>query len=199
MLGRWQAITGLILGYIFLPISLYLAPTYFTTPDASNVVLPNRPGLHQANLELTSTNAIASGNTPEATALARDYSRIISAAINAAIVQDGGWGADKELDDTCKVYCQLNKDSVCFLVKVTQYRKNEVSAKKALNQLAWVSGRSAVANSELPQDARMGIGLRGFVLYGSVMTGKADSENPSRSSGSKKALDAFFVQAPAEE
>ncbi len=200
LFGRWQAITGLVLGYIFFPLSLYLAPMYFNPPDFGNAAQANRnmSGLDQANLKLSSADAIASGNSPQATALASDFSIVLSAAINAAIVEDGGSDADKELDDTCKVYCQLNKDSVCFLVKVPQYRKYEDSAKDALDQFAWASGCNAVENSQLPQDARMGIGLRGLLLYGSVLTGKADSEDPFLTSGSKEVLNNFFAQDPAE-
>ncbi|MDB2686241.1 DUF4190 domain-containing protein [Mariniblastus sp.] len=205
LFGRWQAITGLVLGYIFLPLSLYLAPQFFKTPTSANLP-PANPvaefkarGFDDANSELSSKrNGNASGNSPEAIKLARQLSTSLSALINATIVEDGGWGEDKKLTKPCAVYCRLNDDSVCFLVKVPRYREFDDSAREAVEKLAWVSGRSTAANAGLPATSEMGIGLRGIFLYGSVMRGKINSSDPIQTTKSKNRLHSFFTESPTD-
>ena len=200
LLGRWQAITGLVLGYVFLPLSLYLAPFFFSpAPSGATAARTSTPRTNtfvrsefdEANLKLGS-NGSSTGNSPEATKLAQQFSKNLSALINAGIVEDGGWGEDKKLNSRCSVYCQLKDDRVCFLARVPRYRNYQDSARDVLEKFAWASGRATIADSELQGISEMGIGLRGVILYGSVMRGRIDADTPDSKSKSKSRLNSFF-------
>ena len=199
LLGRWQAITGLVLGYIFFPLSLYLAPRFFQPPIDADDLAQNEIGqfekseLDDANSKLSGIpKGGADGNSPQAIQLATQFSNKLSSLINTGIFEDGGWREDKKLNGKCSVYCRLNDDSICFLVKVPRYREYEDDARDAVEQFAWASGRSVIVESNLENVSEMGIGLRGVVLYGSAMRGKSDSKTPNAKSKSKSSLNSFF-------
>lgn len=160
LFGKWQAITGLVFGYLFLPLSLFLTPGFLTPPTISDNVVAgmqsNSNGLQKAESEFNRSKAIGMGNTPEATDMAKEFSRLLSSAINAAIVQEVEWGEDKKLNDTCRVYCHLNDDSVCFLVKIPGYKDYQKGeTREALESFAWASGKNVVSNSRLGENAEM--------------------------------------------
>ena len=209
LLGRGNAIAGLILGYIFLPLSIGLTFLYYSAvanmpepgsrmgPGANRGPAANRAsaaslGLADAELKLSGAKeGFTTGNTPEAHELAKTYSEKLSFLIQNTIVEKRR-DVEKSVDDRVIVNCQLNDDSVCFLVKIPDYRKYEDEAKSGLADMAWAVGTITASEAELPDGSRLGVGLKGIVFYGAVMVGDMDAESPSISGDAKFHLERFY-------
>lgn len=206
LLGRGNAIAGLVLGYIFLPLSIGLTFLYYSV--LSNLPAPAAPGargaptrqqasqLDIAEIQLSGApEGFTAGNTPKAKELAESYSQNLSFLIQKTVVEKKR-GTEKSVDDRVAVVCQLNGDSICFLVKIPGYRHYEDEAKQVLADMAWAVGTATANESELPVGSQLGVGLKGLLFYGAVMVGDKDAESPSVSNDLKFHLQRFFRTPP---
>jgi len=192
VLGRGRAIVGLVLGYIFLPISLWMTPGYFRMP-APTILPPEMRNMSDAEDKLRAkTGELTYGNSPAAKRLAQEFSEQLSGVINESIVRQENSGDLKELDHTLPVFCQLGEDQVCFLVKVPQYHKYEKSARQFLKSAAWRTGVSVAGDSKLRAESRMAIGLKGRILYGNVTIGSVGLHRFRKNDASSRELREFF-------
>ena len=198
LLGRGNAIAGLILGYIFLPLSILLTFVYFSflgtlpEPGAKTNKTKQARGLELAEVQLAGAReGFTSGNTPKAKELAKTYSEKLSFLIQETVVEKKG-DIEKSVDDRVAAYCQLNNDSICFLVKIPGYRHYQDESKQLLADMAWSVGGVTASETELPAGSRLGVGLKGLLFYGAVMVGDEDAESPSISNENKFHLEQFF-------
>jgi hypothetical protein len=136
------------------------------------------------------------GNTPEAQQLARDLSRRLEAIRAVAFTGGRGPGAPSLTLGKFLTYCELRKATVCFLVHVPELRNYEDNARETLGRLAWKVARETV--SSLPEDrrSRIGLGLRGILLYGVVMVGSSGEERPPASSDESTLYELFTGPLP---
>jgi hypothetical protein len=194
LLGRWQAVTGLVLGYVLLPISLYWTPAFFSTPDAAVLNLSREMALMR-NAEdkiRTSSDGSFHGNSPQAEQLAQAFGERFNLLFQSYFEKVDRSGLKKKIDDTIDVYCQSSENRVCFLAKIPSYYNATHDARNRLSELAWQTGTQVASESNLPPGSQMGIGLKGRIRYGSVAIGDCDSERPRRNNENSKALEIFF-------
>jgi hypothetical protein len=94
------------------------------------------------------------------------------------------------------VHCELREDSCAFLVSVPEYRKFTDDAEKTLEEIAWSAARMVLKDEKsLDEHADLCVGLKGVVMFGSVMTGSLADEAPTFNSKDASDLDAFFPSA----
>ncbi len=192
LLGRGQAIAGLVTGYLFLPISLYLAPGFFRYPETIERS-PAKQLLMNAERSIkNSTRSTVRGNSSKAKQLAQEVSSSLSQLGALAFVKSDDSGTETMGFEKFNVYCHLAPDSVCFLVNIPNYHKYETEAKELLSTLAWRSGRGVIVAEKLEGRMEMGVGLKGRFLYGDVMVGPASNEKPSESNLTRRRLERFF-------
>ena len=194
LLGRWQAITGLVLGYALLPLSLYLTPGFFSSPNPEVFDFSREMAFMQSAEDkiLTSSGGSIHGNSPQAKQLAQKFGDQFDTLIQSRFVNVDKTGDAKKIEDTINVYCQLKADRICFLAKIARYHKYDDAARSELSALAWQTGMQTASQSNLPPGSKMGIGLRGRVLYGSVAIGDFDAGRPRKNNEKSRDLEAFF-------
>lgn len=197
VLGKRHAITGLILGYLFLVLSILLAPRFFTRIELlrelrMEAVDNTSDAMWAAERKIVSDReGSAHGNSPEAKRLALAFSRDLEARKRQVLVRMRS-GKVEEREESFVTYCQLNQDSICFLVHIPEYRKYDEGAKETIEEIAWLAARSTVDQSSLPSDAELGVGLKGLLLYGSTLKGRAFQRTPTTQSDDRTILESFF-------
>lgn len=213
--GRWQAITALITGYLALTLSvlitgfvIYSSRNGGRSSDANalvdrngneeiyNISESNSEAFKAAEYEIASKRdkPAGRGNSPEAIALATDYAEKLK-ELSELVFTSESRPLLKTTDVEYLTYCQLNDDRCLFLVHVPSYRKFTGDAKKALAEIAWAIAQSTTAG-KLQPNAKLGVGLRGVLLYGDILLGTPiESEQDvitAYQSGEKEDLIAFF-------
>lgn len=189
VLGWRRAIAGLILGYLVLPLSLWWTPGFlFNFPDPTLMAVEH---LAFSDAERIITNS-SGGNSPAATKLAQVFSRDFGGGVNSLIVQKTRFGGEYELSDHFNVYCQLSPNRICFLVKVPGYNRYEDDAHNAIAEVAWRSGVKTAAAANLPSGSSLAVGLKGRILFGSVLIGDADRDQPRERNAKSERLVSYF-------
>jgi len=189
ILGRRRAIGGLILGYVVLPISLWWTPGFlFNFPEPTPMAVEHLAFSDAKTVIISSSG----GNTPDAKKLANAFSVRLGKVINSAIVQKTKFGGEDKINDKFNVFCQLTPNQICFLVKVPSYRRYEDDARNAIADVAWQAGVQTAAEANLPPGSSMAIGLKGHLLFGSVLLGDVDRAQPQQKNAESKRLESYF-------
>ena len=150
----------------------------------------------KANRTITSSGGgHAYGNTETAIVMADQYS-VMMKSMSDEMFSGGKQRAISLTDGKFLTYCQSNEDSCAFLVHVPQLRQYKGEVRDALSSIAWTVARAVAAESGLPEDARLGVGLRGTFLYGPVMVAPIATETTSTEL-KKDELYQFFPLAEA--
>lgn len=200
--GLVIAILGLAVSYVTLAGSLiFLAVVGFhviNAPSAPPRTVEAPPGAKAALDEaetrtLTDAHGKGQGNTPEARLFAERFATLMEEAHKDAFTSTR---AKFKLSGGHYVtWCERREGTCAFVVHVPEYRRFTSEAKDTLNELAWTAAQLSTKGQLRPGD-RVAVGLRGVVLYGSVMVGTAGSDGtagPVESSGSEgSALYPFF-------
>ncbi|HQZ18987.1 MAG TPA: hypothetical protein PLD86_19085 [Vicinamibacteria bacterium] len=134
-----------------------------------------------ASLKIVSyTGEEGFGNTPEAAEMAKKFSVILNAM--GRFMFTGGREDDKGTltQGHFLTYAEVRADSICFLVHVPELRSYQGEVREALLDIAWTAAREAALQARPGTDLRVGVGLRGILLYGAVAVGTSTAEKPAR-------------------
>ncbi|RYD41167.1 MAG: DUF4190 domain-containing protein [Verrucomicrobiaceae bacterium] len=189
--GKNAARAGIACSLVALAISVALTAIIAThQPTASD---KTRDRMNAAVNELLRTKTIrAHGNNGEALRLANLYAETITGLDAASFTS-----TDEGPRPFYTVHCERQGDKCAFVVYVPEYRNFEKDAKQLLEELAWVATRHLPINPDGKSGTPLCVVLRGGVLTGAVMVGKAGTEKPDSTSKDDKFLDPFFAVAPA--
>lgn len=199
--GRALAFIGLAFGYPMLLLSLFMigfgvysarygGVEVTETETSSSSSLSGKQALHNAEMTiLGDSQGTVHGNTPEAKALGTTFSEQMKTLREGLFTDD-----DRKLQITggnFVTFCELHEDRALFLVHVPAYRDFEKEAKDQLSVLAWMTAQSVVEEM-LEEGDRLAVGMKGMLLYGSVMVGTVGSEDPDSIGKDKDVLIDFF-------
>ncbi|XZE19723.1 DUF4190 domain-containing protein [Pirellulaceae bacterium SH449] len=219
MEGRWQAVTGLVTGYLALTFSIavgvivMMAPRWFPRDPggASNWALSEDKDEGDRSFQVSeSGNAsfksaeyeiaakrdqpVGRGNSKEAIELAEEFAEKLKELCDISFTSNKR-PFQVFSEDEYLTFCELKEDRCLFLVHVPSYRKFTGSAKKTLADIAWATAQ-VVTVEKLKPNVRLGVGLRGVLLYGDIMLGTTVESSESRftpyRAGDKADLIAFF-------
>jgi Domain of unknown function (DUF4190) len=178
--GKGLAIGGMVLGYLLLLISGVCAIPYFgglgkgadgDLPVAAN---PAKQRMDDAERQIIgNSDGAAHGNSDEAIRLALKFGRTMK-SLREEFFEADKKGAISLTGGNFVTYCELRPGKCVFLVHVPAYRKFTDDAKESLAELAWMTAQRTVAET-LQEGDDLGVGMKGTLLYGSVMTGKVSS------------------------
>jgi hypothetical protein len=145
---------------------------------------------------------VAHGNTEQAKAMAADFSKLMSEAGDTRFA-----GRKKSAIDLTGenflTYCQVSGNKVAFLVQVPEFKQYKDEVRDALISVAWLMANRVVKEAGLTHVERIGVGLRGVLLYGGLAIGPPDEAPEKTDAGvtvEDELLYAFFAEpALAEE
>lgn len=177
--GKPAAIAGIVCGALSLALtSLFLLVAVLGERPAAPRI-PQAAAFERANEQLLAfTGQEAFGNTPEAVALAERFARILRAMREIAFTKGRREGALSLTQGRFLTYCELRQGSICFLVHVPEFKNYTADAKRALLDIAWTCARQVTAETRASGELRIGIGLRGILMYGAAATGMGSGEKP---------------------
>jgi hypothetical protein len=98
--------------------------------------------------------------------------------------------------DNFVTFCQLEQGRCAFVVHAPDLRHFTDEAKQSLAELAWQVGKS-VAQEELEDGDQLGVGLKGVIFYGAVMTGEIGLGEEPRTTKESDDLLPFFAPPAA--
>lgn len=122
------------------------------------------------------SHGIVNGNTPEARELASKFSKM-TAELRDVLIEKGGSSKISLSGGDFLTFCQVSEHGTAFLVHVPSLRKFSDEAKKVMCDAAWFAATQAVADST-PLPKNLAVGVRGVVLYESIMIGVPTSAPP---------------------
>jgi hypothetical protein len=123
-----------------------------------------------ASIDSTYTPRV-SGNTAEATALAKTISKSV-ATMRAAFFTTG---KNKSPDPPFPTWCELHADHAVVLVHVPDLRKFNTEAKAQLCEVCWDTAvRAIVADGSRPRPFTVAVGVRGAVLYEQALVARIE-------------------------
>lgn len=176
--------------------------------EAKQKKLPGYAEFTAANdaIEQRSEN-IAGGNTPEARTIADEFRRSMESGREALFVRKGGSSRNSSRD-LFHTWCELRPGSCVMLVQVPDLRKYDTEAKGIMCDLAWEMAQAAAEKHLAAKDGTtLAVGVRGYALYESLMTGKLGEgtadETPAASikdhtEAREKLIQLFASPAPAK-
>ncbi len=208
--GRGMAQTGLVFGYLFFVVSLASLALFIPSlmngwqraeqraaQDASQPGGNSSDRLHAAEMQIMANDehGSVSGNTPEARALAADYSKALKAMRDEFFTKD-----KKHRISLTKgqfvVHCELHDRSCVFLVHVPSYRHFTDDAKESLETHAWHLAQQ-LAIGRLEPKTRLAVGMRGVILYSTVMVGVVPERSDQGGDFSRVERDDLLAFFPA--
>jgi hypothetical protein len=204
--GKALAALGLVTGYLGLLISATALGIglFAERREPTHEVVPSAPTA-SSNLDAvenkirTDAGGTAHGNTDEAQALAAVFSEQMQILRDAMFTKrDGGLSLSGKKFIT---YCELRDGQCAFVIHVPEYRKFEDDAKDSLAELAWTVAQSTAQEKLKPRD-KLAVGMKGVVLYGSVMVGQVgepDGEDPDPVTTGDERADLLPFFEPDEE
>jgi acyl carrier protein len=134
---------------------------------------PGEAEFREANRQIIrSQGGVAFGNNSAAVSLARDYSMSLK-VLREGLFSKGNKDAYSISKGEFLTYCQLNANSCVFLVHVPELRRFTSDAQKSLSELAWMNAQSILRTRSNSPPATLAVGVKGAVLYESVMIGHA--------------------------
>ena len=207
-----QAFIALITGYCGMLLSVMILVIIVTAPRwaprdgadvgsgdeslASAASASSNEALKAAEYEIASQRGQASGrgNSPEAIQLAQQFSNKLKEISDEAFTK-GRRPLIQLSQGEYLTYCELHEDRCLFLVHVPSYRKFTGDAKQSLARIAWMVAQHTVSD-KLPANAKLGVGLRGVLMYGDIMVGTCSGTDEDKMSdyrsGKESELPAFF-------
>lgn len=217
--GSWQAITGLVTGYMALCLSIAIGTIFIMAPKwfprdrgiaVGSLIAEDQDDddgefrisdggsetLKVAEFEIAAKRdkPAGRGNSPKAIAMAQEYSEKLK-ELSDLLFTSGKKSLIQLSDGEYLTYCELNRDSCAFIVHVPSYRKFTNDAKKALVEIAWATAQVTTAG-KLQPNTRLGVGLRGVIMYGEILVGTSVESSESTMtpyrSGTKEDLVTFF-------
>ena len=132
------------------------------------------------------------GNTLEAKALAESVAQQMQMMHDVTIVAEKG----NKTSDQYVVHCEIHEKTCAFLIFVPDYRKFDDETKKIMSELGWsVAQETAVENAALKAaGAELCVGMKGLMVFGSIMTGGITDESPKTTSGDESDFERFFPE-----
>ena len=121
----------------------------------------------------------AFGNGPEAEKLAERFASMMKVMRKVAFTESKGSGPSMT-DGEFLTYCQLTDEGILFLVHVPELRNFKEDAQASLLELGWVIAQTTTKSVRGDRDVKLGVGLRGALLYGGQAIGLARSEKPEK-------------------
>ena len=205
MSGTGLAITGLILNYGSMAFSIamiafvvlvgmnakqdQLAQQQQAIVEGTEFQAP-QARLQAAELKIISDTAgVAYGNSAKAIELARNMGDMMKDIRDEMFTEDKGGISIS--GGNFITYCELTESSCLFLIHVPNYRKFSADAKKSLAQLTWTAAQTTAAES-IDGNHDLGVGMKGVILYGSVMVGKLSDKQPTTNDKERSHLVKFF-------
>lgn len=169
-----------------------------TVVNATRVERPGEVAFRAADQQVSiNQGQVAAGNTAEA---AERFSKRLK--LLQAVSFEGGKDESTRLSlsgGEFLTFCQVQPDSVAFLVHVPQLKAYKGESREALLGLAWSTAQEVTAELRQAGDRRLAVGLRGAVLYGALAAGQGAAERPGifrqASSVSTDELVGFFAPA----
>lgn len=176
-------------------------------PSTPKVQPPGAAELQAAErLITTKSKGVTHGNTPEAQAMALEFSRI-SDEMRGALIEEGKSPKVSLSGGEFLTYCQVSEHGTAFLVHVPGLRKFTEAAKQVMAEASWFAANHAVAGMNQPPK-NLAVGMRGMILYETILlgtpskdlendpTGGILSRHPSHES---EVLHPFFTSIPVAE
>jgi hypothetical protein len=191
--GKGKAIAGLVcslLGIVVVTLLMINAKD-----SAKNA--PPQTVLEAAKSRVNAQRTVTGfGNTAESQAMAKSLAQQMQTVHDATIVVTSG----NKSKDQYVVHCELHEKTCAFLIFVPDYRHFDDEAKEAMNELAWslASATASKIDSLNESDAELCVGMKGLVLYGSIMTGSVADDSPKTTSSDDDELARFFLEKKAE-
>jgi hypothetical protein len=180
--GRELALVGLVIGYPALLLSGAITAffVYALVSDKPNdnpprVYQPGEEELSQVEQQIVSvSNGDAQGNSPEAIALAKNFSDKMKTLREAFFTEEQKKGISLS-DGEFITWCQLQEGKCAFVVHIPSYRKFDDDAKETLETLAWTAAQQAVRGT-VAEGNDLAVGMKGILLWGDVKVGKVIAE-----------------------
>lgn len=147
--------------------------------------------LEAANLAiLWQLPRIASGNNPQAVALADAYARSLRALRekNFSKVTGENW-LGLPITTEVQAYCHLNTNACVFLVRIPELRQFDFDAKKSLADLAWFNAQIILKAKLDAPPPHVVVGLKGEVMWDEILTGVFVHQPQARNDGLKARYD----------
>jgi hypothetical protein len=146
---------------------------------------PGETEFREANRQIIANHGtVAFGNSSEAIVLAEQYAENLK-SLRSELFSKGKEGSYSIAKGEFLTYCQQSKDACVFLVHVPELRRFTPEAKESLGELAWLNAQMilAAATSRPPQTVV--VGVKGAILYDTVLIGDFVSDLSSKSTGIK--------------
>lgn len=143
---------------------------------------------------VASTKETAFGNNKEAQALAERFSALLRNKL-----AEGKENPVPPGKGPFYTYCELREERACFLVRVPDFSSYEGGARTSLIQSAWSAAAAVTKELRRKKDRRIGVGLRGKLVYGGLVIGMGNEE-PKTEQGFMvrwEALYEFFAEEEA--
>lgn len=138
--------------------------------DTPVVQAPGAAELNAAErLISTKSNGSIHGNTEEAEELARRFASA-SSEMRDALIEKGKTSTISLSGGDFLTYCQMSEHGTAFIVHVPGLRKFSDEAKTLMCDAAWFAASQVVADLE-PAPQNLAVGVRGVVLYESILVG----------------------------
>lgn len=187
--GKGPARVGIACSVVALLISCVMTAIVMThEPDASDKA---RSAMNAAANDLTRSSSIpAHGNTAEARKLATAFASTIT-SLDAVSFTSTKSNSKKS---SYAVHCELREGKCAFIVYVPEYRKFEESAKKSLEEMAWLAAHMVPSTPAIPPGTPLCVALKGDIVFGSVMIGKTGEKKPGETGKDESLIEPFFAQ-----
>jgi hypothetical protein len=174
-------------GAAALLVLMFLLPFLLVAVVGSRGGKSSAPGAAEfraANNQINSNQGTVSfGNSPQAVAVAGDFSKIMKTLRNA-FFEGGKPGGASLSGHEFLTYCELHSNECAIIVHVPELRRFQSSAKDSLAEMAWDTAQGALQKQHaLPPGAKLAVGIRGITLYDRVMVGKIVARQPNGATG----------------
>ena len=171
--GAGLALVGMIFGYLTFAGSLVAAGFLWVNLPAREpkpIAAPNSPEsvLGDVKAEILVGSGKGKGNTPDAIRLSERFAELMESMHHEAFTKTRT--KIKLSFGHYVTWCERHEGTCAFVVHVPEYRKFSPDAKALLDTLAWETAKRVVED-ELKPGERLAVGLRGPLLYGSIMVG----------------------------
>lgn len=172
---------------------LTLALLFAAAGCSGGPAAPGEDAFNNANQLITvHKSQTAFGNGPEAIKAAEKFASMMKAMRRMAFSEGKGPGPLLTGGEFL-TYCHLTDDALVFLVHVPELRNFKEQAQEALLEIAWQLARSTAKTLHGDRNVKLGVGLRGVLLYGAQAIGSTQSDKPERQdTTSPVELEAFY-------
>lgn len=172
---------------------------YLVLTGESKPKTPQEQAFDAANSQIFSDKGgVAYGNSAEAKATAKAFSEMAGTLEQMLFTGGKENRAVSMTGERFLTYCQLNQDSVLFLVHVPQFKRYKDDVREALLEMCWTAAIGTLPEG-LPPETKVAIGLRGSIMYGGIIVGTIGGETQRKTMSAavdESPLYAFFP-APA--